>query len=164
MQALIEEPLRGGAQASLIVRPELRIDRDTTIVLDARKAVPVQIKTPQPATQQEIFSYHTYRAVGSRRISNGVMHFPDVRTLNVTPTQRVAHGRFEFSSRWQLTAPRITARVAAPTSLAVETYPMNRMPELDGRRSWQLVYVGTASPEDLAGRDLRGKAVLRSEE
>ncbi|WP_157252994.1 S8 family peptidase [Nonomuraea typhae] len=133
---------------SLVVTPELKVDRDLEIVLDARKANPVTIKTPQPVEQAGVFTYVTHRAYGSRKIIQAAMNFDSVEGLNVTPTEPVRDGSFEFASRWQLQAPRISAKAAGRPYPMI---PMAQSPEFDGRHRWPLV-------EGTAGS--RGRAAL----
>ncbi|MEV8634801.1 S8 family serine peptidase [Streptosporangium sp. NPDC051023] len=119
----------------LIVIPELKVDRDLEVLLDYRKTTPVTIKASEPVEQVGIFTYFTHRTFGSRKISQGIMNFDVVEGLNVSPTQPVSEGTFEFASRWQLIAPKISARVAD------SAYPMGFLggsPGVEGRRLWQL--------------------------
>ncbi|MEV4399313.1 S8 family serine peptidase [Nonomuraea sp. NPDC049607] len=138
----------------MVVIPELKVDRDLDVVLDFRKTTPVTIRTKEPAEQVGIYTYFTYRAFGSRKISQGVMNFDVIEGLNVSPTQPVRDGSFEFASRWQLVAPKLTARVPG-----AESFPMGflgRSPGVDGRHMWRL-------SDGAAGS--KGKAaVIRSED
>lgn len=125
----------------LVVIPELKVDRDLEVVLDYRKTTPVTVKVSEPVEQVGIFTYFTHRAFGSRAISQGVMNFDVVEGLNVSPTEPVSNGTFEFASRWQLVAPKITARLSGVT------YPMGFMggsPGVEGRHLWRLAE-GTAA-------------------
>ncbi|SEH02718.1 Serine protease, subtilisin family [Nonomuraea solani] len=147
-QAIMGETSDELPMDTLVVKPELRVDRDMEVVLDARTAVPVEIKTSQPVIQDGISTYFTHRTYGSREIILGSMNFPSVEGLAVTPTAQVANGTFEFSSRWQLAAPRVSARLGRDT-LVVR--PAIRSPEITGTRRWRLVK---------AGGDVKGKAVV----
>ncbi|MFI7111531.1 S8 family peptidase [Nonomuraea sp. NPDC050227] len=139
----------------MVVIPELKVDRDLDVVLDFRKTTPVTIKTKEPAEQVGIYTYFTHRAFGSRKISQGVMNFDVIEGLNVSPTQPVRDGSFEFASRWQLVAPKLTVRVPG----SGEPYPMGFLggsPGVDGRHMWRLA-------DGVAGA--KGKAaVIRSED
>ncbi|WP_157250238.1 S8 family serine peptidase [Nonomuraea typhae] len=124
----------------MVVIPELKVDRDMDVVLDFRKTTPVTVKVREPVEQVGIFTYFTYRAYGERKISQGVTNFDTIEGLNVSPTKPVGEGTFEFASRWQLSAPKITARVAGTT------YPMGFLGisgPLEGRHLWRLTE-GTA--------------------
>ncbi|EOD70628.1 Subtilisin-like protein serine protease-like protein [Amycolatopsis vancoresmycina DSM 44592] len=116
-----------------VVLPELRITGDTAIVLDARKAVKVEIQTPKPAEQAGIWSYYTYRELGPRRIANYAMQFDYTRELRVTPTPKVTTGAFEFGSRWSRIAPPLTVNVLGGRDPLTNRY-LPGSPKLDGRR------------------------------
>ncbi|MCT9930767.1 S8 family peptidase [Planotetraspora sp. A-T 1434] len=146
---------------SLVVMPELQVTGDMDVVLDARKANPITIKTPRPVVQDGIFTYFTHRTIGNRKISQGVMDYPVVEQLAVTPTQPVKEGSFEFASRWQLAAPKVSARLAGsgePVTMSL----LARSPQMDGVRRWPLVDGGAGTPEELSRLKLRGRAVIVS--
>ncbi|WP_283134472.1 S8 family serine peptidase [Rhizohabitans arisaemae] len=160
LHGVIEDGDRLDEQATLITDPEIEITKDTEIVLDAREGAPVRILTPQPAEQREIFSYYLHRVMGNKRtVSHGVMHFSNIRRLNVTPTERVRRGEFEFSSRWQLVAPMVVAQVRGLGG-PLWTNLLHQSPVYDGRREFRLVYAGTGKPAELAAAKPRGAAVV----
>ena len=108
LQAVLEDGARNDEQATLLTIPELTVDRDLEVVVDARKARPIRIETPKPAEQQAVLSYYVHRVTGTgRSIGHGVMHFSTIEQVNVVPTEKVRAGSFEFSSRWQLVAPMV---------------------------------------------------------
>ncbi|MCG5219817.1 S8 family serine peptidase [Streptosporangium soli] len=158
-QAIMGEDPSEHPVDSLVVIPELKVTGDLEVVLDARKAHPVKIKTAEPVIQEGISTYFTHRAYGSRKISQGAMNFPSVEHLAVTPTEPVKNGTFEFASRWQLAAPRVTAKLAGSHE-NVPMRPFIRSPEIDGRKRWPLVDGGKGTPEELAKLDLKGRAVV----
>ncbi len=147
-------------QVSVITDPELEINGDTEVVLDASAATPVRIETPRPAEQRTVLSYYVHREMPNGRTVNwGGMHFSTVQQVNVTPTEPLAAGGYEFSSRWQLVAPIVQAHVAG-VSGPLDMYLGHRSPVFDGRRQLPLVSGGAGTPEDLAGVDVAGAAVL----
>ncbi|GAA2822525.1 S8 family peptidase [Nonomuraea rubra] len=148
-QAIIGESSDELPVDTLVVMPELQVGADLEVVLDARTAVPVEIRTAQPVMQEGISTYFTHRTYGSRKISLGAMNFPSVEGLAVTPTRQVTNGTFEFASRWQLAAPRVQARLGRDP-LVVR--PAIRSPEIAGRQRWTL-----ANADD---PDLKGKAAV----
>ncbi len=145
LTGLIE--LRPGAdEVAYVVLPELEIKGDTEVVLDARKGKPIVIETPKPAEQRSILSYYAHRVTGSgRSISHGVMHFAGMRAVNTTPTAKVRKGSFEFSSRWQLSAPAARAD-------GLDIHLLSDSPAVAGTRRYEVA-------EQNAG-NLRGKAVV----
>ncbi|QFY13328.1 S8 family serine peptidase [Nonomuraea phyllanthi] len=153
MQSIMGETSEELPVDTLVVKPELPVTADMEVVLDARTAVPVEIKTSQPVMQEGISTYFTHRTYGSRTITLGSMNFPSVEGLAVTPTAPVADGTFEFASRWQLAAPRATARLGRD---ALVVRPTIRSPEIAGRKRWPLAEFGA--------EDVRGKAVVIASE
>ncbi|TDD56948.1 peptidase S8 [Nonomuraea terrae] len=151
MQAIMGESQEELPVDTLVVKPEMAVTGDMEVVLDARTAVPVEIRTSQPVTQEGISTYFTHRTYGSRKISLGSMNFPSVEGLMVTPTEPVANGTFEFASRWQLAAPRVQARLG---NERLVVRPAIRSPEFEGTKRWKLV------DGDAKGGDVRGKAVV----
>ncbi|WP_103352271.1 S8 family serine peptidase [Amycolatopsis sp. CA-128772] len=146
-----------GLTVSQVVLPELRITGDTTVVLDARKAVKVEIQTPQPSEQAGIWSYYTYRELGPRRIANYAMQFDYTRELRVTPTPKVTTGAFEFGSRWSRIAPPLTVNVLGGRDPLTNRY-FAGSPKLDGWRLLQAVSAGHGKPADF--KNARGKAAI----
>ncbi|MBX7266410.1 S8 family serine peptidase [Micromonospora sp. Llam7] len=160
LHALIEDGGVLDEQATLITNPELRVDRDIEVLLDARRGTPIRIKTPKPAEQQAVLSYYVHRVTGTgRRISHGTMHYSTVQQVNVTPTRKLTGGEYEFSSRWQLVAPMVRAEVAG-VSGPLDVNLTGQSPAYDGTRRFPLVYAGRGTPAELARAKVRGAAVL----
>ncbi|GAB3941228.1 S8 family serine peptidase [Kribbella albertanoniae] len=122
-------------QVSLFTDPNVVVDKDREIVIDARKAVPITIETPKPSEQQSILSYYVHREYpNGRSISHGVMHFSTVEQVNVTPTKPVLDGKFEFSSRWQLVAPLVQTSMPE-----LDINLLHQSPSYEGKRRFPLV-------------------------
>lgn len=137
-----------------VVLPEFDVTKDMTVVLDARKAVPVEIQTPRPAVQSSILSYFTHREFGTRKITDYGMEFEGTRHVYVTPTERVKKGTLEVGTRWQLTAPMLTATVLPWFDTPAELFYYGSSPTFSGVRWQQVVPVGP----DFQG--VRGKIAL----
>ncbi|WP_250000895.1 S8 family serine peptidase [Actinoplanes sp. M2I2] len=152
VDALIQDGVPLDEQATLITIPELEVNRDLTVVLDARTARPIRIETPKPAEQQTVESYYVHRVTGrGRSVINGFMHFSAVQKINVTPTAKLRKGSYEFSSRWQLVAPMVRANIPGVTGdLDINLCVFS--PAYAGTRRFALV-------KGLGG-NVRGKAVV----
>ncbi|SEF24458.1 Serine protease, subtilisin family [Amycolatopsis pretoriensis] len=146
-----------GLTAFQVVQPEIRVTGDTTVVLDARKAVKVEIQTPQPSEQAGIWSYYTYRELGPRKIANYAMQFDYTRELRVTPTPKVTTGAFEFGSRWSRIAPPLTVNVLGGRDALTNRY-LAGSPKLDGWKLLPAVSAGHGKPADF--KNVRGKAAI----
>jgi subtilisin family serine protease len=101
-----------GQELRHVVLPEVKVTKDMTVTLDARRTVPVEIRTPRPAEQRGILSYQTYRELEGRSLTQGTMYFDSAKRLYISPTAKVTEGTFEFASRWQLVAPLVRAEVS----------------------------------------------------
>ncbi|MEV2242068.1 S8 family serine peptidase [Micromonospora sp. NPDC049891] len=158
LTALVEHGAPLDEQLTSLIEPELTVDRDLTVVLDARKGTPVRIETPKPAEQRASLSFYVHRVLGNgRQIDHGVMAFSTVQQVNVTPTRPVRVGEFEFASRWQLVAPMVDARisgVSGPTDINL----LGTSPAPTGRRKLPLLWAGTGRPAELTR--VRDAAVL----
>ena len=152
LTALVQDGVPLDEQATLTTIPELKVDRDIEVLVDARRGTPIRIETPKPAEQQAVLSYYVHRVTGTgRSISHGVMHFSTIEQVNVVPTRKVAKGSFEFSSRWQLVAPMVQAKVPGVGG-PLDINLVGTSPAYSGTRRFPLTTWGAGS--------VRGKAVL----
>ncbi|WP_328414236.1 S8 family serine peptidase [Micromonospora sp. NBC_00389] len=161
LEALIEHGAPLDEQITLVTDPELMVDRDMTVMLDPRKGTPVRIETPKPAEQRATISFYEHRVFGNgRQVDHGVMTFSTIQQVNVTPTRQVRQGEFEFSSRWQLVAPMVDARISG-VSGPLDINLMGYSPAPTDRRKLPLVWAGTGTAAELAR--VRGAAALLTE-
>ncbi|MFJ2022353.1 S8 family serine peptidase [Streptomyces sp. NPDC087897] len=152
---------------SLVVDPHLKVGGATDLVLDARKAVPVEVRTPQRAEQRGPLVFTTHWKKADREFASFFTsgHSGGQR-LYVTPTEEFTEGTFEFSSRWQMVAPMLTGRAVSGTAATgVPVRLLHNSPAVDGVRRLRVVDAGHGRPEDYAalrarGTDVRGAAVL----
>ncbi|WP_405063196.1 S8 family serine peptidase [Kribbella sp. NBC_01505] len=139
LHSLVEDYNPEHEQVNLFTDPNIEVTKDTEIVVDARKAVPITIQTPKPSEQQSILSYYVHREYpNGRSISHGVMHFSTVQQVNVTPTKPVKDGKFEFSSRWQLVAPMV--QTSMPD---LDINLLHQSPSYEGKRHFPLTLKAT---------------------
>ncbi|WP_158289797.1 S8 family serine peptidase [Micromonospora sp. S4605] len=147
-----------GREIAMVSKPEITLTEDTRIVLDGRTGQRLDPVTPQPSEARQItIGYH--RASG--RHSFAVHYLLDryVDAAYATETEPVTRGEFELSSHWELYAPEFTMKLAGvPATLEAE-YSIGS-PRIDGRRTYDLVDAGRATPQDVAGRDLSGKLAV----
>ncbi|MGI5203663.1 PA domain-containing protein [Spirillospora sp. CA-108201] len=152
---------------SLVGYPEIEITGDTEIVLDARKAREVTVRTPEHATAPG--SGAISHLMWTRGPANGPavdegVYMGDGAALEqrvfLQPSGRVRTGTFEAYTRWRLEAPAITMR-AGSRSLRPEYYPAayfsdtsDQFPRLDGSALMRV------ADGDRPGADLRGRLAL----
>ncbi|WP_160150279.1 S8 family serine peptidase [Nonomuraea solani] len=155
---------------SFVGNPQIEVTRDTTYVMDARKAVAVRIDTPDHVTKRNPGAatkliYTRAPADGPRYTESFLQEGRLEESFYLQPTAKVSKGEFAVATRWRLDAPAITMRVAG-VDLDPE-YPdavffsnrSTQFPRLDGTERLQAVDAGDGRA--LAGRrDLGGKLAL----
>ncbi|MEU9507074.1 S8 family serine peptidase [Micromonospora sp. NPDC048170] len=166
---------------AFLFQPEITVTGDTEITLDARKLSEVRFTTPQPAEPLNNSPTMAYQ----RTVSNGTSYMGAISTntpigswarLWALPTKTVTKGGFRFHTRFTLGRSEVAMSVRKPRAPALhpaapmhgfdvygnhlqqDTFPDFR--PFTGTRDLDVVDVGEGRPEDIAGRDLRGKLVL----
>jgi hypothetical protein len=152
---------------SLVGYPEIEITGDTEIVLDARKAEEVTVRTPGHATKPNLGAIShlmwTRGTESGQEVDEGVYMNSNAKLeerVFLQPTEKVRSGTFEAYTRWRLEAPAITMR-ARGRSLNPMYYPASyfsdtsdQFPRLDGRTRLRV------ADGDRPGADLRGRLAL----
>ncbi|MEV4380646.1 S8 family serine peptidase [Streptosporangium sp. NPDC049644] len=162
-----------------LINPEVTVTGDTEITLDARQASQVRFSTPKPAEPLN----NIWVVVTQRTIANGKTYATRVTPGSeagawaevwATPTKPVTKGRFRFSGQWTLGQAQVTMSTGGRKPITLDPvaphhfdYPegprQNNQPDwkpFTGTRNLSLVDVGEGRPEDIAGKDLRGKLAL----
>ncbi|MER5795342.1 S8 family serine peptidase [Streptomyces sp. NPDC001980] len=149
---------------SVVGNPEIKVDGDTAVVLDARKAVEIKPKTKQDSEFRG-FSTSWHRAgPGS---AWGLTYSQGFWTTHVyvAPTQQVTVGTLDFYAKFRLYAKELTASVTSPEKTALsslyysQTY--NDFPlKISGDHKVQAVDAGGGTEADFAGLDVKGKVAV----
>jgi subtilisin family serine protease len=153
------------ANTSVVGDPEIKVDKNTEIVLDARKAVEIKPKTKENSEFQG-FSTSWHRAGPGTDF--GVTYSQGWWTdhVYVAPTEKVTQGMFEFSPKFRLYAKELTASVTAPEKYALPldyAQTDSGLPvKVSGDHTVRAVDAGAGTAADFAGLDVKGKvAVVR---
>ncbi len=150
---------------SVVGDPEVKVDRNTEVVLDARKAVEIKPKTKEDSEFQGFSTNWHREGPGS---SWGLTYSQGWWTdhVYVAPTEKVTEGTFEFSSKFRLYAKELTASVTSPEKYALPLdyaqtssgFPV----KISGDRTVRAVDAGSGTVADFDGLDVKGKvAVVR---
>ncbi|MEU9186679.1 S8 family serine peptidase [Streptomyces sp. NPDC048484] len=149
---------------SIVGNPEIKVNGDAEVVLDARKAVEIKPKTKQDSEFQG-FSTNWHRAgPGS---AWGLTYSQGWWTdhVYVAPTEKVTEGTLEFSAKFRMFAKELTASVTSPEKSELsslyysQTY--NDFPlKISGDRKVQAVDAGGGTEADFAGLDVKGKVAV----
>ncbi|MFI7056863.1 S8 family peptidase [Streptosporangium canum] len=164
---------------TFLINPEVTVTGDTEITLDARQASQIRFSTPKPAEPLN----NEWQVVNQRTIANGQTYstlvYPDRdsgpwQRVWAIPTKPVTKGKFRFSHQWTLGQAQVTMTAGRrkPITLNPVVPQRNQYGEdiyQNGQPGWKpftgtqnlpVVDVGAGRPEDITGKDLRGKLVL----
>ncbi|QUC62644.1 S8 family serine peptidase [Streptomyces sp. A2-16] len=150
---------------SIVGDPEVRVDRNTEVVLDARKAVEIKPRTKEDSEFQGFSTSWHREGPGS---AWGLTYSQGWWTdhVYVAPTEKVTQGMFEFSPKFRLYAKELTASVISPEKYALPLdyaqtdtgFPVR----ISGDRTVRAVDAGSGATADFDGLDVKGKvAVVR---
>jgi subtilisin family serine protease len=139
--------------------PEVEVTGDTTVVLDARDANPIDFVTEEDVQVQVGVTLGWFRSAEQFGSQSHTHTGLDVRQF-ATPTDPVTHGEFEFFSRHRLVTPQLLLEVVDPVQKRLSPQFMTGSPVLNSDRELPLVYAGLGFPEDYEGVDAEGKVVL----
>ncbi|MET8973588.1 S8 family peptidase [Streptomyces hydrogenans] len=145
---------------SYLGRPQLEITKDTTVVLDARKASKLSVRTERPSevrgatlafarTWDDIWT-HAGTAAGPRTI----------RSYYASVEGEAREGTFESGSYWRAAAPQLSS---LRTRDGLELHPVTASTgsdNLDGTGSAALVDAGTGTAAELKAAGVQGRVAL----
>ncbi|WP_299739242.1 S8 family serine peptidase [uncultured Rossellomorea sp.] len=141
---------------AFVGNPELELEQDSIVELDAREANEVIVKTPKKA--EEIYKRMDY----IRQFEKGIVG--EQWTLPVTddkiyavPIEGVKEGTFEYSTRWRLFKPTLDMNFRGRI---LEDLPQAGVIHLEGKHNLKVVYAGKGAASDYEGVDAGGKAVV----
>jgi subtilisin family serine protease len=137
--------------------PEIVLDRDRVVNLDASRAREVTAHVPR-RTEDQVLMLDWYRSDGAQSVVGIQYALPaTVDSMFALPTRAVTTGSFEYEARWRKAYPFLTVtsggrQIPALGQAGTALY--------DGRATLDVVYAGTGTPEEYAAQDVSGKAVL----
>lgn len=148
---------------SFVTMPELEISLDTELTMDASLAQPIAVTAPaHPGTAaQEVRLAYARLDPNGYGVTTSYVYGGEMQgRVFAAPTSPVTRGFFEFLTRWQLIEPPI--RISAPGSGLAEMSPLYTpcSPLLNGDFQYPVVFAGHGGPDDFAGLDAAGRAVL----
>ncbi|HTJ39805.1 MAG TPA: S8 family serine peptidase [Dactylosporangium sp.] len=141
---------------ALLGDPEIVLDRDRSITLDARKAKEVAARVPgAPRTEDRVLQLNWYRSDGATStIDEQLLLGPQYDEAFVLPTRKVTAGAFEYETRWRKAYPLLTIG---------DNVPFLGQPGSSlyaGRDELDVVRVGAGAAADYAGKRVRGKIAV----
>ncbi|MEU3481529.1 S8 family peptidase [Streptomyces sp. NPDC033754] len=145
---------------SYLGRPQLELRKDTTVVLDARKAHKLSVKTDK-ASELRGATLAFARSWDDAWLHAGTAAGPrTIRGYYASVEGAVSDGDFEFGSYWRAAAPQITS---LRTGDGLALHPLTGSlgsDNLDGTGSARLVDAGTGTPDELKAAAVQGRVAL----
>ncbi|MFF3942698.1 S8 family serine peptidase [Streptomyces phaeofaciens] len=149
---------------SVVGNPEIKVNGDTEVVLDAREAVEIKPKTKEDSEFQGFSTNWHREGPGS---SWGLTYSQGFWTdhIYVAPTRQVTEGTLDFYAKFRLYAQELTASVTSPEkselsslyySQTYEDFPL----KINGDHKVQAVDAGGGTEADFAGLDVKGKVAV----
>ncbi|MFF1925327.1 S8 family serine peptidase [Streptomyces sp. NPDC058221] len=144
-----------------LARPQLNVAKDTTLVLDARKAHRIQVKTRDRASETRSGTLAFGRGwddvwLHAGSISGGSV----IKDYRADIRGKATDGDFEFDSFWRAYAPQIEKLSVVGGATLHPTTASNGSVNLDGTGRAALVDAGSGTPEELKAAGVSGKIAL----
>ena len=146
----------GSTGGALLSDPEIVLDRDTEVVLDARAAVPVTATTWKADTDERFRRFGWFRSGAEHSAELGYLPSPVIDTIYAAPTEPVSVGEFEFYTRWRLAKPLLTVH---HEGVQLDELVQPGVQWLDGDLELAAVDAGLGTPAEWAAIDAEGKVV-----
>ncbi|WP_234329249.1 MULTISPECIES: S8 family serine peptidase [unclassified Streptomyces] len=150
---------------AVLTAPEVVVDGDRSLVLDASRLRRLTAVTPKRTTNAyvRLDQYRSYRDLVP--FHEGYQLEPwKYDSVWVTPTPEVTRGSYTFTSRWRQVQPRLTVVAGSHTYASV--LPQTMSPSLpEGAGGYRAVDAGTGSADDFARVHAEGRvAVVRRDD
>ncbi|MFD7493916.1 S8 family serine peptidase [Streptomyces sp. NPDC059832] len=144
-----------------LARPQLNVTKDTTLVLDARKAHRIQVKTEDRASENRSTTLAFGRSWDDVWLHSGsITGGSAVRNYLADVQGRAGDGDFEFASFWRAYAPQIEKLSVVGGAELHPRVASTGSANLDGTGEAALVDAGTGTPDELKAAGVAGKIAL----
>ncbi|MER6103792.1 S8 family serine peptidase [Streptomyces sp. NPDC001832] len=164
VMGLVRETSYSQVTSTLAGEPVVDLKADRTITLDARLGKEVKVATPKESEPHGYKLGYRQQLPGKRGIDFMIVTPDPLRDhAYVVPTEPVTLGTFEFNFQQRRYSPVIRASIAGQKA-ALPLEPVMYAARLYGPSTLQAVDAGMARPEDLAGKDLKGKLAVVTRE
>ncbi|MER7517712.1 S8 family serine peptidase [Streptomyces sp. NPDC126499] len=145
---------------SYLARPELRLTKDTLVVLDARKAHRLSVRTDRPSDVRSGTLAFARSWDGTWLHAGSVAAGRTLRGYYASVEGEAENGDFEFGSYWRTAAPQISALTTGDGLALHPVTGSTGSDNLDGTGTARLVDAGTGTPAELTAAQVRGRIAL----
>lgn len=147
---------------ALVGTPHVTVDGTTDLVLDAREANPITVRTPKASEdtyRRPGYFYDSKLDTQFHTFANQYAVAPNIDDMYAAPTGDLP-GEFDFATRWRRTAPLLELTAIGGGSDRLTPLYQRGSKRFHGRDRLEAVDGGTGSAADLADVDARGRAVV----
>ncbi len=144
---------------SFISHPSLRLDRNTTLTLDARIGKPVGLSSDNPAARGGTYSFHRYARIAGTTIGTFDELDPRFHPTYAATVPGSGSATFAYAQYRRAAEPQLELHLRGANGFEVAAYGFldSPVPEIHG--TFQAVYAGAGTTAELARVDARGKLV-----
>ncbi|MEI7059155.1 S8 family serine peptidase [Nocardioides sp. CCNWLW239] len=154
----------GSTGVALVGDPQVVItDQDRSLVLDARQADELTLKTPKDSeVTYRRFQFFNDSGIGGLYATFGATYAVpvDVDSIYAEATGPVESAEFDFAVRWRATEPALDVTARSPRPVGFDPVYQLGSTKLDGRVALRAVTAGTGTTADYEGVEAKGRAVL----
>ncbi|MFD7077926.1 S8 family serine peptidase [Nocardioides sp. NPDC059952] len=154
----------GSTGIALVGDPQVVVsDKDQSLVLDARNADELTLKTPKDSDVAfRRFQFFNDSGIGGLYSTFGATYAVplDVDSFYAEAGGPVESAEFDFAVRWRATEPALDVTARSSRTLAFDPVYQLGSAKLDGQVSLKAVTAGTGTSADYEGLDAKGRAVL----
>ncbi|NED86161.1 S8 family serine peptidase [Streptomyces sp. SID11233] len=144
-----------------LARPQRDVTKDTTLVLDARKAHRIQVKTRDRASETRSGTLAFGRSWDDAWLHAGSIAGGSViKDYRADVRGKATDGDFEFDSFWRAYAPQIEKLSVVGGATLHPTTASEGSVNLDGTGRAALVDAGSGTPQELKAAGVAGKIAL----
>ncbi len=147
---------RPNPSLTMLATPEVTLDEDTVLALDARRGNRVGVRVDR--SDARVAAGTAGMLLDNGRVQDGYV-VGTLDDLYAVPTDGRSEG-FLFYTRAQVEQPLVRVAVSAPESFEVPVAWTPQSPTFAGERPLTSVDAGHATPEDIAGADLAGRLAV----
>lgn len=146
------------ASVSQLYDPEVKVTGDTVVTLDAREAQPVTWDTDRPSEPAGFALGTTFGLDESRKLLAGYITSVPSYTKEIYAQRATGDDRLTFLASARQTAP--LAELSTPDGRVLDSLPLQKATEFDGKGSAEVVGIGKGTDENFAAHDLTGRIAL----
>lgn len=144
---------------SFISHPSMRLDRDTTLTLDARLGKPVGLSADDPVARGGTYSFYRYSRIAGKTYATFDELDPRFHPTYAATVPGTGAKTFAYAQYRRAAEPQLELHLNGADGFEVAAYGFPNSPTPQLRGTFPAVYGGSGTKADLASVNARGKLV-----